>query len=79
MTDIPEVLGHPCTDVIDQLIHDCVDGKLPFGGPDSLCAKVFAMGYRITSLYEMVMACEQAKVGEEGCRVPFFPIVSEKF
>ena len=35
-------------------------GELPFSGPDSLCSKVAAMGYKTTSLYEMVCAAEQS-------------------
>ena len=41
---------------IGELIDDCIAGRIKFSGPDSLCAKVHAMGYNTNSLYEMVMA-----------------------
>lgn len=46
------------TPEIEQLVQDCADGKLPFDGPDSLYSKVAAMGFKCTSLYEMVCAVE---------------------
>lgn len=46
------------TPTIGELVEQCARGELPFSGPDSLYSKVHAMGYRCTSLYEMVMACE---------------------
>lgn len=49
----------PSNQTIADLIDDCVRGKLPFGGPDSLYFKVHAMGYKCTSLYEMVIARER--------------------
>ena len=51
------------TPTLAQLIQDCADGKLPF---DELCEKVSAKGYRTTSLFEMVVAYEQAKGLEIG-------------
>ena len=50
----------PRNATIGQLVQDCADGKLPFSGHGSLCAKVAAMGYKTTSLYEMVLAAEAA-------------------
>jgi hypothetical protein len=51
-------------DTIEQMIDDCARGKLPFSGPDSLYARVCAMGYKCTSLYEMVIAREAEIQGE---------------
>lgn len=50
------------TQTIAELVQACADGKLPFSGPDSLTSKVAAMGYSTTSLYEIVIAAEAAKV-----------------
>ncbi len=47
---------------IAELVERCARNELAFSGPDSLCAKVAAMGYRTTSLYEMVIAAEAALV-----------------
>lgn len=41
---------------IGQLVEDCAKGVIKF---DELCMKVAAMGYKTTSLYEMVIATEQ--------------------
>ena len=43
---------------VGELVAACARGELPFSGPDSLCSKVAAMGYKTTSLYEMVRAAE---------------------
>ena len=43
---------------VGELVEACARGELPFSGPDSLCSKVAAMGYKTTSLYEMVRAVE---------------------
>jgi hypothetical protein len=51
----------PRNETIAQLIEDCADGKIPFSGEDSLCSKISAMGFKITSLYEMVRAAEEAR------------------
>jgi hypothetical protein len=53
-----EVVLQAKTPTIAQLVQDCADGKLPF---DSLCDLVAAMGYKTTSLYEMVRAAECQK------------------
>lgn len=50
---------------IQDLVDQCARGELQFSGPDSLCSKVAAMGYKTTSLYEMVIYAEQA-IKEEG-------------
>lgn len=53
-----EIELKPRNETIGQLVQDCADGKLPF---DDLCIKIAAMGYKTTSLYEMVCAAERAK------------------
>jgi hypothetical protein len=45
-------------DSIEYLIQECASGRLPFTGPGSLHEKVAAMGFKTTSLYEMVCAAE---------------------
>jgi hypothetical protein len=60
MTDVRLVLK-PRNETIGRLVQDCADGKLPFAGPGSLCETVAAMGYKITSLYEMVRAAERGE------------------
>lgn len=50
------------TPQIAELIEACADGALPFSGPDSLCSKVAAMGYKTTSLYDMVVAVERDRL-----------------
>jgi hypothetical protein len=47
---------------VGELVEACARGDLPFSGPDSLCSKVAAMGYKTTSLYEMVRAAEAVAV-----------------
>jgi hypothetical protein len=47
---------------VGELVEACARGELPFSGPDSLCSKVAAMGYKTTSLYEMVRAAEAVTV-----------------
>lgn len=51
----------PRNDRIGQLVQDCADGKIPFAGPNSLCAQVAAMGYSTTSLFEMVRATPKSE------------------
>jgi len=60
----PQLILVPRNDTIGSLIKDCAEGMLPFSGPDSLCAKVAAMGFKTTSLYEAVIAYERA-MGED--------------
>lgn len=43
---------------VGELVEACARGELPFDGPNSLCSKVHAMGFKCTSLYEMVRAAE---------------------
>jgi hypothetical protein len=50
------------TPKIAELVEACADGALPFSGPNSLCSMVAAMGYKTTSLYEMVMAVERDRL-----------------
>jgi len=51
----PQVVLVAKNDTIGSLVRDCAEGKIKF---DSLCEKVAAMGYKTTSLYEMVIAAE---------------------
>lgn len=51
---------------VGDLVEACARGELPFSGPDSLCSKVAAMGYRTTSLYEMVRAVEDSLLPQEN-------------
>jgi len=55
----PQVVMQARTQTIADLIDACAKGELLFSGPDSLCSKVHAMGYKCTSLYEMVVAREK--------------------
>ena len=50
------------TPKIEELVEACADGALPFSGPNSLCTMVAAMGYKTTSLYEMVRCVEQDRL-----------------
>ena len=50
------------TPKIAELVEACADGALPFSGPNSLCSMVAAMGYKTTSLYEMVVAIERDRL-----------------
>lgn len=45
---------------VGELVEACARGELPFSGPDSLCSKIHAMGFKTTGLYEMVRAHEDA-------------------
>lgn len=54
------------TPKIAELVKACADGALPFSGPDSLCSMVAAMGYKTTSLYEMVRSIERDRPGGAG-------------
>lgn len=60
MADYPQVVLQARNATIAELIEQCARGELPFSGPDSLHSKIAAMGYRTTSLYEMVCAAELA-------------------
>ena len=55
-----EVVMQARTPAIGDLIDQCAKKQLAFSGPDSLCAKVHAMGYKTDSLYYMVVAREEA-------------------
>ena len=44
------------SDWIEELVQMSAKGELPFS---YLCEQVAARGYKTTSLYEMVRACEQ--------------------
>lgn len=47
-----EVILQARNQTIGDLVQQCVEGKLPF---PELCQQVARMGYKTTSLYEMVM------------------------
>jgi len=54
------------SETVESLAKDCAEGLIPFG---ELCAKVRAMGYKTTSLYEMVRAHEaQIKLRNEAAK-----------
>lgn len=55
----PHIVLQARTQTIADLVDACAKGELPFSGPDSLYSKVHAMGYKCTSLYEMVYAREK--------------------
>jgi hypothetical protein len=44
------------TQSIGDMVQACADGDMSF---DDLCSAVAAMGFKTTSLYEMVRAAEQ--------------------
>ena len=46
----------PRNETIGQLVKDCADKKITF---DELAHRVSAMGYKTTSLHEMVRAAEE--------------------
>lgn len=58
------------TPTIAELVEACADGALPFSGPDSLCSRVAAMGYKTTSLYEMVRGVEQHRMYRTAAPMP---------
>lgn len=58
---IVEFALEPRNQTLADLIAECAAGRLLFSGPDSLCTKVAAMGFKTTNLYEMVWAAESAK------------------
>ncbi len=60
MSHQPEVLLVPRNSKIAELVRACADGKLPFSGPESLCDQVSRLGYKTTSLYEMVRAAKES-------------------
>jgi hypothetical protein len=51
----PRVVMRARTPAIGEMVRDCARGRLDFS---ELCCRVAAMGYRTTSLYEMVRAEE---------------------
>lgn len=55
----PEIVMQPRNGVA-ELIQAHLRGEIPYDGPDSLISKVHALGYKTTSLYEMVIAAERA-------------------
>lgn len=61
VTAVPQVVLQPRYPCIGEWIEQCAAGKLAFDGPDSLCSRVAAMGFKTTSLYEMVRAAEQER------------------
>ena len=65
-----EVTLQARTPKIAELVEACADGALPFSGPDSLCSMVTAMGYKTTSLYEMVRAVEQCRLYRAAAPMP---------
>lgn len=60
MSDI-QVVMNPRVGV-GELIESYLDKKIVY---DELCAKVAALGYRTTSLYEMVRGAEQERASRE--------------
>ena len=60
-----EVAIHARNSTIADLIDQCVRGELNFSGEISLCTKIHDMGYKTTSLYEMVRAREAELRGED--------------
>lgn len=58
------------TPKIAELVEACADGALPFSGPDSLCSMVAAMGYKTTSLYEMVRSVEMCRLYQAAHPMP---------
>lgn len=63
----PELVLQARSSTIADLVQQCAEGNLPFSGPESLFAKVAAMGYRTTSLYEMVCAVEASLPRSSTC------------
>lgn len=55
----PEIVMVPREQRVADLVLACAKHELPFYGPDSLCAKIAAMGYNTNGLYEQVVAVEQ--------------------
>jgi hypothetical protein len=55
-SEAPEVVLVARTDTIAKLVLECARKELSF---EELCRKVHALGYRTTSLYEMVRAAER--------------------
>ncbi len=45
------------TDSIAAMVNECAEGRLSFS---DLCTRVSAMGYKTTSLHEMVCAAERS-------------------
>jgi hypothetical protein len=55
MTEMPNIIIQARTPQIGELVEACARKTLSFG---DLCDQISAMGYRTTSLYEMVCAAE---------------------
>jgi hypothetical protein len=70
----PQVILQARNDEIAKGIEDCADGRLNFG---DLCQMVRAMGYKTTSLYEMVRAAESAQNPAHGSGSESQPIEKE--
>ena len=59
MTSIdPRLVLVARSETAESLVVDCVEGRLPFSGPNSLYSKFSAMGWSTKSLYETVRAYE---------------------
>ncbi len=56
MTLSPTLVLQARSPTISQLVEDCARGSLGF---DELCIQVARMGYKTTSLFEMVCAAEE--------------------
>lgn len=54
---MPEVVMVARNATIGELVQACAEKRIGF---DELCKRVAAMGYKTTSLYEMVCAAEDA-------------------
>lgn len=56
----PQVTLVARSESIAELVQACAEGRLKFSGKGSLCHQVSLMGYKTTSLYEMVIAAQEA-------------------
>ncbi len=62
IAEIVEVVWQARSQSVAGLVEACARNELPFSGPDSLCAKVAAMGFSTTtSLYPAVLAARTTK------------------
>ena len=65
------------TDKISELVQACAERRLGFS---ELCAEVHKMGYRTTSLYEMVRAAEEAvekaRAGVAAAKTAYIPDIT---
>ena len=55
MTEVPPVMLVARTDKIAELVQRCAEGSLSFS---DLCRQVSEMGFKTTSLFEMVIEAE---------------------